>query len=309
MTTTYAQPELTESPTRGPFRLAVVMLIVTTFTILWGALTTSTGSGMAYADWPLSDGQLMPESSYTELPGFFEHFHRLSASSAGLIALGLWIWLLAGGRADRKAVMTSFFGGCLVLTQGIVGGTGVLNNLPAASSVTHGTLAQLILATFGWLAYQLSGRYRATAIVHEAGPGAGRKLAVFGIVIVVAQTVFGAIARHTNSPHALWTHVGNAFVVFLVMTIATAFAVGKLGRAKGIKGLAQTIVGLLILQIALGFVALAIRNEAGKQPENVDRLGAAITISVHVLLGALLTALMASLAAHVFRATRRPEQA
>lgn len=309
MTTTYAQPELTESPTRGPFRLAVVMLIVTTFTILWGALTTSTGSGMAYADWPLSDGQLMPESSYTELPGFFEHFHRLIASSAGLIALGLWIWLLVGGRADRKAVMTSFFGGCLVLTQGIVGGTGVLNNLPAASSVTHGTLAQLILATFGWLAYQLSGRYRATAIVHEAGPGAGRKLAVFGIVIVVAQTVFGAIARHTNSPHALWTHVGNAFVVFLVMTIATAFAVGKLGRAKGIKGLAQTIVGLLILQIALGFVALAIRNEAGKQPENVDRLGAAITISVHVLLGALLTALMASLAAHVFRATRRPEQA
>jgi cytochrome c oxidase assembly protein subunit 15 len=309
MTTIEAQPALTESPTRGPFRLAVVMLIVTTFTILWGALTTSTGSGMAYADWPLSDGQLMPESSYTELPGFFEHFHRLIASSAGLIALGLWLWLLLGGRADRKAVMTAFFGGCLVLVQGIVGGTGVLNNLPAASSVTHGTLAQLILATFGWLAYQLSGRYRSTAVVREAGPGAGRKLAVAGIVIVVLQTVFGAIARHTNSPHALWTHVGNAFVVFLVITIATAFAVGKLGAAQGIKGLAQTIIGLLILQIALGFVALAIRNEAGKQPENVDRLGAAITISVHVLLGALLTALMAALAAHVFRATRHPEQA
>jgi len=308
MSTTYAQPDLTESPTRGPFRLAIVMLIVTTFTILWGALTTSTGSGMAYADWPLSDGQLMPESSYTELPGFFEHFHRLIASSAGLIALGLWIWLLIGGHADRRATMTAFFGGCLVLIQGVVGGTGVLMNLPAVSSVTHGTLAQLILATFGWLAYQLSGRYRQTGIAHEAGPGAGRKLAIFAVLVVVLQTIFGAIARHTNSPHALWTHVGNAFVVFLVMTIATAFAVGKLGSAKGIKGLAQTIVLLLILQIALGFVALAIRNDAGKQPENVDRLGAAITISVHVLLGAMLTALMAALAAHVFRATRRPEQ-
>ena len=94
--------------------------------------------------------------------------------------------------------------------------------------------------------------------------------------------------------------------MFLVAAIATAFAVGKLRDTPGVRGLSQTIVGLLILQIALGFVALAIRNEAGKTPENVDRLGAATTISFHVLLGALLTVLMAALAAHVFRATRRP---
>ena len=38
----------------------------------------------------------------------------------------------------------------------------------------------------------------------------------------------------------------------------------------------------------------------------MDRLGAATTISFHVLIGALLTVLIAALAAHVFRATRRP---
>ncbi len=306
MSTIPAHPELTVTPTRGPFRLAVAMLSVTTVTILWGALTTSTGSGMAYADWPLSDGQLMPESSYTQLPHFFEHFHRLFASSAGLIALGLWIWLAWSGRADRRATRTAFLGGCLVLTQGVIGGTGVLLNLPAVTSVTHGTLAQLTLATFGWLTYQLSDRCRDTEIARDVAPGAGRKLVLFALAVVVAQTVVGAVARHTNSGHALWTHVGNAFVVFLVITVATAFAVGKLSKTRGVKGLSQAIVGLLILQIVLGFVALAIRNDAGKAPENVDRLGAATTISFHVLIGALLTVLIAALAAHVFRATRRP---
>ncbi|MFK7740728.1 MAG: heme A synthase [Planctomycetota bacterium] len=306
MTSALASPLSTSAPSlRGPFRLAVATMVVTVVTIIMGALTTSTGSGMAYADWPLSDGQLMPESSYTELPHFFEHFHRVVASSTGLFALALWIWLLRNPAASSRLRWISFFGGFLILTQGVIGGTGVLNNLPAVTSVAHGTIAQLILATFGWIAYLLSDRFRATAPILTAAPGAGRKLAMFALVILVAQTIVGAIARHTNSSHALWTHVGNALVVFLVATIATAFAVGKLGEAPGIRGLARFIVLLLIGQIALGFVALAIRNEAGKTPENINRLGAAVTISTHVLIGAVLTVLMASLAAHVFRATRR----
>jgi heme A synthase len=193
-----------------------------------------------------------------------------------------------------------------VLTQGVVGGLGVLKNLPAITSVTHGTLAQLTFATFAWLAYQLSDRYRATAPVTTAPPGSGRALALVALLLLVAQTVVGAVARHTNSPHALWTHVGNALVVFLVATIATAFAVGRLGAAPGIKGLSRAIIGLMIAQIALGFVALAVRNPDGKRPENVEQLGAATVISIHVLIGALLTVLVATLAAHVFRATRRP---
>ena len=64
MSTTFAPTELTAPAARGPLRLAVALLVAITVTILWGALTTSTGSGMAYADWPLSDGQVMPESSY-----------------------------------------------------------------------------------------------------------------------------------------------------------------------------------------------------------------------------------------------------
>ncbi len=309
MTSAPAIPPSTAGSCRGPFRLCLALLVTAAITVLKGALTTSTGSGMAYPDWPLSDGQVMPESSYTTLAGFFEHFHRVAASATGLLALALALWLHFGRRGSPRARATAWLGGCLVLTQGVVGGLGVLKNLPAITSVTHGTLAQLTFATFGWLAYQLSDRYRATAPVTSVPPGSGRGLALFALGMLVAQTVLGAVARHTNDQHALWTHVGNALVVFLVATIATAFAVGRLGEAPGVKGLARAIIGLMIAQIALGFVALAVRNPDGKRPENVEQLGAATAISVHVLVGALLTVLTATLAAHVFRATRRPDGA
>lgn len=290
---------------RGPFRLAVAMLVVTTITILKGALTTSTGSGLAFADWPLSDGGLMPERSYRTLPGFLEHFHRLFGALAGFLSLWLTLWLQGKRLGDPFVRRTAWFGLCLIIVQGVFGGVGVLLQLPTFTSATHGTLAQLTLATFAWLAYQLSDRYRDTAPLVKVTPGKGRKLAIFGIVVLVLQTVLGAIARHGNSPTALWTHVGNSFFVFVTITIVTAFSVGKLGAAPGIKGLARLVVALLIAQIALGFVALVIRNQAGKTPENVANLGTAAVISVHVLFGALLTVLTATLAAHVFRATRR----
>jgi len=310
MSTAIAQAESAATPTRGPFYLAVATCTWTAVCTIWlGALTTSTGSGLAYLTWPLSDGEWMPVSSYTELPQFFEHFHRISGAVSGLLALTLWLWLVIGKLGTPRVKRLAFFGGLLNLIQGLIGGTHVLEGLPVATGVVHGTLAQLTLATYVWVAYQLSERFRQQQPLTDVAPGTGRSVAVFGLVIVVVQTVLGAVARHSNSSHALWTHVGNALVVFVVGAIATAFAVGKLGAARGIAGLSRLIVTGLIVQIALGFVALAVRNEDGKQPENVENLGVAMSISVHVLLGALLTAGMAALAAHVFRATRTPGQA
>lgn len=305
MSTTVAVPTVAASA-RGPCRLAVAMVVVTTVTILWGAMTTSTGSGLAFLDWPTSDGELMPARSLHTLPGFLEHFHRLFGATAGALSLALAIWLQAGRLGSAAARRTAWFGLALIIVQGVVGGVGVLKGLPTVTSVTHGTLAQLTLATFAWSAYQLSARHRHTTPLPNVAPGAGRKLMLLALAVLVVQTVVGALARHTNNAHALWTHVGNSFVVFVVGAIATAFAVGRLGAAPGIKGLARTIVTLLIVQIVLGFVVLAIRNAAGKTPENVANVGTALVISVHVLLGALLTVSTATLAAHVFRATRRP---
>lgn len=307
MSSTSAPTDVAATSLRGPFRLAIALLVVTTITILKGAMTTSTGSGLAYPDYPLSDGQWLPESSYTTLAGFLEHFHRVFAASAGIIALVIAVWLQVGRLGDTRARRTAWFGGCLLLVQALFGGFGVLLELPAVTSVTHATLAQLTLATFAWLAYQLSARHRATAPLASMPPGSGRTLMLFALGMMIVQTVLGAVARHTNSPHALWTHAGNALVVFLVITIATAYAIGRMAAVPGITGVARTIVALLIAQIAFGFVALIVRNPEGKTPENVNHLGPALTITVHVVTGALLTMLVATLAAHVFRATRAPD--
>lgn len=306
MTSTTASPSPTALSLRGPFRLAVGVLVAMAATVLKGALTTSTGSGMAYADWPLSDGQLMPESSYTTLPGFFEHFHRLAAASTGLLALALALWLQfgCGARVALRTRATAWIGGCLILAQGVIGGLGVLKNTPALFSITHGTLAQLVFATFAWLAYQLTERHRAMQPVAGVAPGTGRRIAVAAVVLTVVQTVLGAIGRHTNSGHAIWTHAGHSLVVFFAATIATAIAVGKLAAVPGIRTLSRWIVALLMSQIALGFVVLAVRNPKGKVATNVENLGAAVTVSVHVVIGAALTVLLVVLAAHVFDATR-----
>lgn len=305
MTSTTATPSPAAPSLRGPFRLAVGVMVAMAATVLKGALTTSTGSGMAYPDWPLSNGQVMPETSYTTVPGFLEHFHRLAAATTGLLALALALWLQFGfaGRVARRALATAWIGGCLILLQGIIGGVGVLKNTPVLTSVTHGTLAQLVFAAFALLAYQLTDRHRATAPLPGVAPGTGRRIAVAAVVLMVVQTVLGAIGRHANSGHAIWTHAGHALVVFFVATIATAIAVGKLGAAPGIRTLSRWIVVLLMTQIALGFVVLAVRNPKGKSEANVDNLGVAFTISVHVVIGAALTVLLATLAAHVFRCT------
>ena len=304
MTPSVASTAPAPTSLRGPFCLAMAMLVVTTLTILQGALTTSTGSGLAFRDWPLSDGGLMPERSYTTLPGFFEHFHRLLGALAGLLTLALAVGLQLARLGSANVRRTAWFALVLIIVQGVVGGVGVLKNLPAASSVTHGVLAQLTLATFACIAYQLSDRHRLTAPIESVAPGTGRRITVIAVVMLVLQAVLGGIARHSNDSRAMWTHAGNSLVVFLVVVIATAFAVGRLGEAPGIKSIARHLTTLLIAQLALGFIALLVRNDAGKTPENVANLTSAALISAHVLVGALLTVMATTLAAHVFRATR-----
>src|SRR5262249_15126779 len=123
MTTSSADPAAAARPqrdatARGAQRLAVALVALTVVVILVGAMTTSTGSGLAFSDWPLSDGGLMPERSLTTLPGFFEHFHRIAGAGAGVLA----IWLVfAAGRCcgwRSPAARVTRAGLLLIVVQG-----------------------------------------------------------------------------------------------------------------------------------------------------------------------------------------------
>src|SRR5918999_3970740 len=70
-------------------RFAVLTCAGTLALIFIGALVTSTGSGLAVPDWPLSYGMLMPPM----VGGvFYEHGHRMAASLVGLLTLVLAVW-------------------------------------------------------------------------------------------------------------------------------------------------------------------------------------------------------------------------
>src|SRR5689334_15853122 len=119
-------------------RFALVTSFCTLFLLVAGALVTSTGSGLAVPDWPLSFGQIFPPMKGGV---FFEHGHRMIAASVGLLttALAFLLWRFETRPSVRKLGLIA---AGLVVVQGLFGGMTVLLRLPVAVSVAHACIAQ-----------------------------------------------------------------------------------------------------------------------------------------------------------------------
>ena len=91
-------------------RFAVLTAGATFLLIVVGGLVTSTGSGLAVPDWPLSYGGLFPPMVGGIL---YEHGHRMVATFVGLLTTVLAIWLLI--KEPRRWVL-------LARTRGACGG-------------------------------------------------------------------------------------------------------------------------------------------------------------------------------------------
>ncbi|MGZ6971468.1 MAG: COX15/CtaA family protein [Thermoanaerobaculia bacterium] len=108
-----------------------------------GALVTSTESGLAVPDWPLSYGKIMPPMVGGIL---YEHGHRLIAAAVSTLVgveLGALLFFLEGKRAV-KVLATAAFGA--ILLQALLGGLTVLLFLPPAVSSAHASLAEIVFA-------------------------------------------------------------------------------------------------------------------------------------------------------------------
>src|SRR5690349_10353771 len=129
-------------------RFAWLSAVTTLLLICSGGMVTSKGVGLAVPDWPTTFGYnmfLFPVSKW--IGGvFFEHTHRLIASTVGFltIVLALWIW-----RAEeRQTVKTlGLLAVAAVILQGILGGLRV-TMLKDQIGIFHACLAQ---AFFGLL--------------------------------------------------------------------------------------------------------------------------------------------------------------
>lgn len=185
--------------------------------IVVGATVTSTGSGDAVPDWPLSYGSLTPPMIGGIL---YEHSHRLVAGLTALlvVVLAVWLWRaesrryvrLLGLAAVGAVLLQATLGGLRVLivsTEAVqdtaiqlTGGTHV-ETTRIAIAITHGTLAQSILGVLFAIALFTSRRWMNfnPAEVTERPEPAVRGWSVLLVGLVFFQLVLGAVVRHTGA--------------------------------------------------------------------------------------------------------------
>jgi len=173
--------------------------VSTLFLIFAGGMVTSTGSGLAVPDWPLSYGSLFPPM----VGGvFYEHTHRMIASCVGLLCIILAIWL----HRKETRYWVKVLGYCAlgaVIFQGILGGLTVLFFLPTPVSVSHAGIAQSFFVLTLFIAYTQSKERTVRDFETIHYPKNYRNLIVGLIILVYVQLIIGAIMRHTHSGLAI----------------------------------------------------------------------------------------------------------
>ena len=182
-------------------RYAVVCACATAVLLVAGGLVTSTGSGLAVPDWPLSFGKVFPPMEGGVL---FEHGHRLIAAGTGLLTLVLAAWF--GRREPRTwARRLAYLAIGAVVAQGLLGGLTVLLRLPPPVSVLHACLAQGFFGVVVLLAVATSRDFvegpPASHLDAEAAPLWTLGAAATGLVF--AQLILGAVMRHTGAGLAI----------------------------------------------------------------------------------------------------------
>jgi heme a synthase len=181
-------------------RFAVLAAGATLVLIFIGGLVTSTGSGLAVPDWPLSYGMLFPPM----VGGvFYEHGHRMAASVVGFLTLVLavWTWRREARPGVRRLAWLAL---AAVVAQGVLGGLTVLYLLPTPISVTHACLAQTFLCLMVALAYATSREWLRPS--SRALDVAGVRIsAIVATAAVYVQLALGALMRHSEAGLAIPT--------------------------------------------------------------------------------------------------------
>ena len=289
-------------------RFAVLVACATFLLIIAGGLVTSTGSGLAVPDWPLSYGQVFPRMEGGVL---FEHGHRMIASAVGVLVVLLAIWT---SRVETRAWVRRLGWGLLavVILQGVLGGVTVLMRLPDSVSVAHAGLAQIFFALTVTMAAVTSPRFVSAGATGSGADQATRTLTLLTVVALYAQILLGAVVRHIGAGLAIpdfplafgrlipdfntslvaWQYAHRVFALIatLILVWTSVRVVRRSGAAAAewLQPPAAMLLALMGLQIFLGAMTIWTRR-------------AIVPTTAHVAIGALLFATAVLLAARVYR--------
>ena len=276
-------------------RYALLLVAATLFLIVAGASVTSNEAGLSVPDWPLSYGKVMPEMKGGV---FYEHGHRMVATTVGMLTIGLVILLhWAGSRTWMKRLGWAAL--AAVILQGVLGGLTVIYLLPKPISIFHASLAQLFFSTTCAIALFTSPRWKAGPEVVEDGKWPSlRSLAVFTSALLLVQILLGAAFRHRAL--GVLPHVIFAFVVAGVVVMLALFTITQFPRHRALKQAANLLIGVTFVQVLLGLGALLARMREQPNPSEI-----VATTVTHVAVGALTLGASVVLAAQIFYHVRR----
>jgi cytochrome c oxidase assembly protein subunit 15 len=130
------------SQTSGFQRLCIITCVVIFGLIVLGGVVRATDSGLGCPDWPTCHGKLIPE---WEKHTLIEYSHRLTASVAGLLVLGIAVSAWRTYRRVPAILYPSLLVLGLIIVQAGLGGAAVLNDLPPEIVSVHLGMALTIL--------------------------------------------------------------------------------------------------------------------------------------------------------------------
>ena len=273
-------------------RFAWLLAASTLLLIVAGGMVTSTDSGLAVPDWPNTYGQFMFTFPMKHMVGgiFYEHGHRLIASTVGFltIIMAVWLWRVDERRWMKRLGLIAL---AAVILQGVLGGITVLYFLPAPVSVAHAGLAEIFFCITVAIAVFTSARWRAPLDAGRgdatAAPGNDatlRRITRITTGLVYIQILLGATMRHTGAGLAIpdfplafgrlvppvWNfgiaihyahRVGALVVTIAILAVAAHVFYHHRGRRELTRP-ATLLVALLVSQITLGaLVVLSGRQE------------------------------------------------
>ena len=267
------------------FAFCMFSLCWITLLLYAGGFTTTIRAGMAFLDWPLSNGSLNPENWTQDTDMLAEHSHRLLGQIIGILSLTLLylMWL----KESRPWLRTlSRILALVVILQGLLGGARVVfdelnlqtdNNLIAQSfAVVHACGAMVVLGilvalTLGSSKFWIEHKNQPERPV----PDSIRNWGIASTLAIFLQILIGAIMRHAEAGLAIakfplaqpgsllpayWNfdvsihfahRVGAVFVTIILLVYLSKLWANATTRKTFAAGI-WVLLGLLFVQIWLG---------------------------------------------------------
>ncbi|MFN0152149.1 MAG: COX15/CtaA family protein [bacterium] len=249
------------------------MVGATLVLIVAGGLVTSTGSGLAVPDWPLSYGMLFPPMIGGIL---YEHGHRMIAGAVAILTavLALWLRLREPRRWVRRLGALALLA---VILQAVLGGMTVIFLLPDAISIAHACLAQTFFCIIVAIAVVTSPRWNDPLVATDAGGAKPplRTLAFLTFAAIFIQLLLGAFVRHMDAALAIPDFplaFGQLIPPLHARTVAVAFA--------------HRVWALVVLALIVWASARTGRAHRDNKPVLRPSMMLATLVLVQILLGA-----------------------